>query len=1113
MLRTILGKPGTGKTEYIRNCVAKAARDGIRTYLIVPEQFSFESERALSRRLGEEAFERVEVLSFTSLCNRIFREYGGLAGNYLSGGGKYILMDLAIEQMREQMKVYARQAYSPAFTQSLCRTVSQLKTAGISPKQLVEQADALEDELLLQKTQEIGTIYGMYEALLERGFADPDDDLTRAEELLKDHPFFEGMAVYFDAFDGFTGQEYRIIRRVFEQADEVGFSLCVDKPEDDEHGMGIFSAGKRTLMRLMSLAREAGMQAAPPVVLKELHRAKTEGMRQVVEGMFTPSTEAGGEELEEVRAASAKDPYEEMEYVASEIERLVREQGYRYREIAMITRGASGYFPMVRAAFLKRGIPVFLDERRKVDAKPLFQFCSSALKIACMNFAGEDVLRLLKTGLIAMEPEEIALLEDYSFRWNLRGSMWKVPFQSHPKGFGREMTPEDRETLSHLNLLRERIIPPLEQFRRSILKTDGAGIARALYRLLTDFEVSSRMAQQALNLKEQGEEERAGEYEATWDILMEVLDQLVFATTGNPMKPERFYGLFQLVISEYDMGVIPQTLDQVLLGEAGHVRLDNCRAVFLIGANEGHFPLEEESRTLFTEDDAAALEAVGISLFEEGHNPMLEETYYAYTAVASAQERMVLTCPAADVSGWALLPSVLFTEFCRLFPHNPIVSAGQLPPLFFVHNERTALEAYASRMEDDTPLTSSLREFLQGTAYQDTLAHLGKPRPQKLSIRAESAKRLYGRRLKLSPTRIEKFYRCKFAYFCEQGMRIRRRRRAELSPIETGSVIHYALQMLISKYRDTPLSSIPRAQLQREIDRILEEYLEQFMGGMEEKTARFRYLYRRLKRTVLRLIVRLAQEFDQSLFRPSDFELEISPDSGVPPLEVRFADGTSAQVVGKIDRVDLYREHGTSYLRVIDYKSGNKLFQLSDVYYGLNLQMLLYLFTLWQNGGSRYDVVCPAGVLYMPASSKPVSADRHAGEAELAAASDAQLKMSGIVLDNPEVLHAMEADGKGLFIPVKLKKDGTPDAASSLATLEQMGDLKRHVEKLVSDMARELLEGQIDILPAQAPGGYDLCAYCDYRGVCGIDGSQERRLLDALSRKEVFEKIHAKEEP
>ncbi len=1113
MFQAVLGKPGTGKTKFIRNRVIQNAQAGHRVYLIVPEQFSFESERALSKQLEAEAAERIEVLSFTSLCNRIFREYGGLAGNYLSGGGKYILMDLAIEQLREQMKVYARQAYSPAFTQSLCRTVSQLKAAGISPKQLVEQAGALENELLLQKTQEIGTIYGMYEALLERGYADPDDDLTRAEQLLKNHPFFKGMAVYFDAFDGFTGQEYQIIRCVFEQADEVGAALCVDSPEDDERGMGIFSAGKRTLLHLTSLAREAGMQIAPPVVLEELYRAKTEGMRRVVSGMFTHSEGACEGKVEGVCAVTARDPYEEMEYTASEIERLVREQGYRYREIAVITRGVSGYFPMVRAAFLKRGIPVFLDERRKVDAKPLFQFCSSALKIACMNFAGEDILRLLKTGLLAAEPEEIALLEDYAFRWNLRGSMWKTPFRSHPRGFGQEMTPEDRETLSNLNRLREQIVPPLEKFHHSILKTDGAGIARALYQLLMDFEVSSQMAQQAMAFKGRGEEERAAEYEATWDILMEVLDQLVFATTGNPMKPERFYGLFQLVISEYDMGVIPQTLDQVLLGEAGHVRLDNCRAVFLIGANEGLFPLEEGSRTLFTEDDAAALEAVGISLFEEGYNPMLEETYYAYTAMASAQERMELTCPAADVSGKALLPSVLFTEFCRLFPHNPIISAGQLPPQFFVQNERTALEAYAAHMGENTMLTNSLQEFLQETPYRDTLAYLGKSRPQRLSIRAEYAKRLYGRKLKLSPTKIEKFYRCKFAYFCEQGMRVRRRRRAELSPIETGSVIHYALQMLVSKYRNTPLSSIPKTQLQGEIDRILEEYLEQFMGGPGEKTARFRYLYRRLKRTVLRLIVRLAQEFDQSLFRPNDFELEISPDSGIPPLEVCFADGTSAQVIGKIDRVDLYQEHGTSYLRVIDYKSGNKLFQLSDVYYGLNLQMLLYLFTLWQNGGIRYETVCPAGVLYMPASSKPVSADRHAGEEELAAVSDAQLKMSGIVLDDPEVLHAMEADGKGLFIPVKLKKDGTPDAASSLATLEQMGDLKRHVEKLVSDMAKELLEGQIDILPAQTPGGYDLCAYCDYRSVCGIDGSQERRLLEALSRKEVFEKIHTREEP
>lgn len=1111
MFRTILGKPGTGKTELIRKWVVSAAQQGKRVYFIVPEQFSFESERALSRLLTEDTAAQVEVLSFTSLCNRIFRQYGGLAGNYLSEGGKYILMDLAIEQMRERMKVYAKQAYSPAFTQSMCQTVSQLKTAGISPQLLVEQAEGLEDQLLREKTQEIGTIYSLYDALLERGFADPDDDLTRAQELLKEHAFFTGMSVYLDAFDGFTGQEYGILRLILEQAEEVGIALCIDQLEDEEHGMGIFSAGKQTWRHLSSLARKAGQEVEPPVVLQHLYRAKTPGMRQLVDGMFSSKWNPSEEYREEVKAVTAKDPYEEMEYVASEIERLVREQGYRYREIGVVTRGASHYFPMVRNAFFKREIPVFLDERRKIDAKPLFQFCMCALKIACMNFPGEDVLRLLKTGLIQMEQEDISRLEDYVFLWNIRGSMWKSPWKSHPQGFGKELTEQDEQLLEHLNALREMVISPLEKFYQSIRKTDGAEIAKALYRLVIDYHVSEQMACRAEELREQGEEELAKEYATTWEMLMEILDQLVYTTVGNPMKPERFYALFQLVVSQYDMGVIPQTLDQVLLGEAGHVRIDHCRVVFLIGANEGIFPRQDGEHTLFSEEDAVALEAVGIALFEAGHQAALEEYYYAYTAMASAQERMTLSCPLSDVSGKALLPSILFHEWNKLFPDNPVIRVAQVSPVFFVHNERTALELYASQLEKQTPLVTSLKSVLQETPYQKVLEQFGQPKQQTLKIRANYAKQLYGRRLKLSPTKIEKFYRCKFAYFCEQGMRIRKRKRAELSPIETGSVIHYALQMLISEYRDTPLSSIPKTQLQQDIRRILDEYLEQYMGGKEEKSARFQYLYRRLKRIVLKLILRIAEEFDQSLFRPIDFELEISPESEIPPLEVRFPDGTQAQVVGKIDRVDLYRENGISYLRVIDYKSGNKLFQLSDVYYGLNLQMLLYLFTLWQNGGKRFDRVCPAGVLYMPAGSKPVPADRHASEEELAAASGAQLKMSGIVLDDPQVLHAMEADGKGLFIPVKLKKDGTPDSASSLATLQQMGDLKRHVEKLVSDMAKELMEGRIDILPAQVPGGYDLCAFCDYRGVCGIDSSDERRTLDALGKKEVFEKIHEEE--
>lgn len=1102
MLQLILGRAGAGKTTYVRQFLQEMVQNGEerRIFYIVPEQNSFESERAMLELLGEKDAGRVEVLSFTRLTDSVMREVGGMAGRRLDDCGRSLFMSMALEQVADRLEMYRRQVDREEFIEMALRTLSECKMSGVSPEDLQMAGVRTGNGSLQKKTEELALIFRAYEALVGQSFVDPQDDLKRLEEMLREHAFFAGAVVVLDAFKGFTAQEMRVMEQVMKQADEVYLTLCTDKEKDSEQPLGLFCTVQKTAAGFLRLARRNGIEVRSSVKLEGGRRFANPALRRLEEVLFRPGK--GGEEIlpQEIDITVAPQKYSEAEFVARTIRRLVREEGYRYRDFTVILRREEDYSGIIDEAMEKYGVPFFMDLPQEIEYKPLVAFLLGGMQAVQNYWNSEDVFRWLKTGMLGLTTEEIASLENYCFLWNISGKQWEKEWVSHPEGFAEEWREEDREHLAELNGLRERVMAPLRGLSRLRGVHTGLEFATGLYRFLEETDSAQRLRELAGEMAEKGWPQLAEEQLRLWEILMGILDQIVLVLRETPMEYKRFVRLFRLAVNTVKVSSIPQTLDQVLIGGADHVRPDEPKRVFLLGVNQGVFPAAVAGSGMFSDKERRALRDKGLELAADAEERAAEERFLAYNACFCASRGLSLSYVQASVSGEGMFPSELIEEVRRCVPRITVQWIKEPIGVEEMECEAQAFETMASTWEEETADAAVLRQyFRQAEGYAPSLQAMGRlAEALPMQFRQpEKAVELFGDRMRLSPSRVEKFHQCPFSYFCQYGVYAKVRRPARMDALEYGTLIHFLLEHLLKERAVGKQYTDPK-ELSRRVKELLEGYLQEKLGGEEGKSQRFLYLYRRFERTAVLLMTHLVRELEQSEFVPTDFELDIGDE--VPAMELELPDGGSISVRGKIDRVDVMRKNGHAYVRVVDYKTGAKKFYLKDVVYGLNMQMLIYLITLWKNGGERYrEEVLPAGVLYMPAISPKVEGVRGEENGDTTMRREAALKMNGMVLDDPEVIEGMERRVAGIFIPVKYKKDGTPDAHSQIFSLAQMGNLARYIGRLLVHMGEELHKGNIFEKPVE-----HACEYCDYGDVCGREADEPAESIPNRSNKEVF---------
>ena len=1103
MLRFILGTGGTGKTAYIHDRIKELAQNGEDEILmLVPDQSTFESEKAFLELLGAKLSKRVEVFGFEGMCRHVFQRTRTVPQNVIDNGTRAVLMSVALEQLSEKLDLLKTKR-SRGVVEMLLGTLSECKKNGISTDMLRDAGKKIGDKTLCAKLDETALVLDVFNSLLTQSYIDPLDNLERLKNiLLENQNIFRNKVLFIDAFSGFTAVQLEIIRVLLNRCREVNIALTLDpfgsKSEE------VFAVSHATYEQLLSLAKRDFIDIKTPVKLETPQRFDNDELSILEAGVFRRNPIESDNEPQNIVLYSASDLYDECEFVARRIKEKKKKKSLLYNDISVICRDSSVYRGILDVMLEKYDIPYFMDDRCDISVKPAVRLINSIFRLITDGFSREDVLALLKTGLLQFSEKEISTFENYVYVWNLSGKRLCSEFTQNPRGYVDEFSERDEKKLAAAEAVRRAVIDPLVSFREEIKGCTGREITEKLYRLLESLGVPDALSDLYDEL-ESGEEKGLGaEQIRVWALLMDALDKTVAAVGDKPLSAERYFELLSIQISNIEFSRIPQTLDCVTVTTAQRVRGTLQEAAFLIGCADGEFPAVPHTSGLFSDYEIKQLLLNDINISDDYSYIANLETFMAYCAVASPSQYLFASCPSVNMQGERKTPSVIFTEIAKVFPQIYVRDKTDYDSRTDSMTALTpAFEEYARSLSDGITELGGLSEFFEENPRYASGARAVKRALSRAPFKIEdpeNARLLFGDNITVSASQVEQFSKCRFSYFCTYGLGIRERRKAEINPMEYGTMVHHILEKFFIKYSKNEYSEMPEEQLSAFIRETVSSYLESYLGGGATKEKSFLYKLDVLCTNILILLTHIIGELTQSDFNVADCELNIGTD--IPKYTLSLPSGQNIAICGKVDRVDVMKTDNETYLRIIDYKTGPKSFKLSDVLFGLNLQMLLYLCSIRETGAERYGEIVPAGILYMPAVVPNISADGM-DETEIENKINSDFKMNGLLLDDVRVIKGMDKSESGKYIPIKIK-NGSNVKSDSLATLEQMGRLFRRLNTTVIEMGEKLFEG--DVAAAPLKGSADACQYCPFDSVCGYRQGEPVNVF-RMKAEEVFNKL------
>ena len=1103
LLHILMGRARTGKSERVLQRIA-ALGDSSQQILLVPEHASHVAEMDLCRVCGDTASRHAEALTFKLLASRVLSICGGSADVTLDSGGKLLTLQRTLTELAPVLKVYKRPSQRAAFLESLLAVMEELQAYAVSPEQLSESVAQIEGESG-DKLRDLSLIYGIYLSKLHAPGHDARDVLEKLEENLEASGYIDNKDIFLDGFSYFTGRELRILRILLRRAKSVTVTLLGDTQDRE-----LFSESLRVRERLYALARDAGVACEEKI----LPQGEVRGALDHIERCFFGAADEFTQPTDTVALYEAGSAYSECEWVASQVLQLVRKQGYRYREITVTARDLDSYAGAIENVFARYGIPLYYAHRSDILKSPVLTLLLGALDAASGGFEYEDVFRCLKTGLAGLSAEECDLLENYVIKWDIRGAMWTrdVPWTAHPEGYGVPWRTEHEEMLARVNAAREKVRAPLSHLYEGVRGTgDVEGKVTALYNYLTEIALPEELQRQTETLWQRGETQRAEELAQLWNVLCGVLDQFVEMLGGTELDAEEFARLMRLVLTQYSVGTIPVSLDRVSLAEMTRNDRHAVRVLFLMGANDHVLPAVGGSGGILKDEDRAALEALDVRLAPYGMAQFRLELQNLYAALAQPTDRLYISYPRFDNAGAELRPSFVVGRVQTLCP-SVKVETEDTDKVYRLTTESGALDYAGEHVGGEAWRYLERRGgCAEALAAMRDASHYTRGR-----LSREAVHTLYGRSITLSASRMDKARSCHFAYFMQYGLRAKERTAAGFDAPQVGTFVHDVMEHTLRAASERGgLKALERPALHALVRQAIGAYIEKNLPDLDGKNARFRYLFRRLCESVYRIMDSTVEELSDSDFEPLAFELGFGADGQLPAVTIREA-GEELRVVGKVDRVDGWLKDGKLYLRVVDYKTGAKRFDLAELRYGLGLQMLLYLFTLRDEGGKLFGgyPIEPAGVLYLPAREKLLNLPRNASEEEIERAMHKELQRSGMVLNDPAVLRAMEHSAleAPCYLPVRVKKskDGETEITGSIATSAQLGKLGLYVEEQLRRMVRELASGNIDADPWARSEQDSACTYCEFAPACHFEngrGGDRIEYIRATGAEQLWEHV------
>lgn len=1086
MLNLIISRTGYGKTTYIKNKIRELCYQNKESVLIIPEQISFESERDILREVGAKELKKVSVMSFTRFCSLFFDAFGGREKPYIDTVGKTALMEEVLKKLSPSIDLFKKAALTPQFCEMMIELSANVKKNAVTAQKLYECAEENEG-ILKQKLIEISLILSEYEKALSKDYFDPLDDLSIVTERLKKNPFFKGKNVFIDSFTGFTAQQIKVIEKIIKTAENTYISLGFDGIYS-KNKLSTFSNMAKCALDIKRIATENGISVADDIILTDNYRSGNEELDFLEKNIFSDEKNEYPDECNNIFITKTRNIYEEAEYVAKSIIELTRNHNLRYREISVISRDANEYNEVIEETFEKYNIPLFVDNREGVENLNLFKLVSFALSAIIKKYDKESVISLIKTGLAGISDDEASLFELYTYVWriNKKGFLeeFKMPVDAFLSGDEAYLAQSSKD----IENARKKVIEPLEKFNKTHGKTVKSYV-KAIYQLINDYKCSAILKKQADSLLSKGYVRLSESTVKSYDIMIHILDQLYLSLGENEMDLKRFYEIFTSAVDLFDIGSLPQGLDAVAVGSAERMRPKSPKATFIIGANEGVFPSASAGKGLFSDNELLRLKEKGVNLPFYDIDTAVDEQYLAYCALCSTNERLYVSYPQFSLSGETKDPSIIVENLLEIFPKLKVESFDNSK----IYSQTDALKAFAKSQGNDL----EIQEYFKNCKNEKFEKLITAKEDKLTKLNEETAKTLYGNQIYTSASKIEAFNKCKFYYFCKYGLRANVIKEAKIDNLNRGSLVHYVLEKMLNKYDASEFFALSSQEISEAVVTYAEEYQNE-KNSIINQTPQEKYRFARLCEMIEELVVRVYEELEQSEFEYYKTELSIlTKDGDVPALEVDFSDGKII-LTGYVDRVDTAKVEDKKILRIIDYKTGFKKMNFSDLIYGQNLQMLLYMKAIIENGGEDLSECLPGGMFYFAAKESVVQAEREESESSVASKRLKEIKMNGMFLGEEQVCKAIEPSGAGVYSPVKLKKDGTLSASAPYYTYEQYKILSRYLDLKLKETAERMRSGEV----APEPIGTNACKYCDYSSVCRFKG--EHKQIESLKNDEVF---------
>ena len=1136
-LRFYFGPSGSGKSHRIyEEIMQRAAQEPGRNFLIiVPDQFTMQTQKDLVMRSDRGGILNIDVLSFGRLSHRILEEVGTKEMPVLDDTGKSLVLQKIAADLKEQLPAMGSLLHKQGYIHEVKSAISEFMQYGISTQDMDKLiASAEKRGALAMKLRDLKTLYRGFQDYIRDHFITTEETLDVLRRSLVKSKILPDSVVVFDGFTGFTPIQNRLIQELMRVCEETIVAVTIGEEEDPYQMDGeqkLFHLSKKTVADLVKLAAEAEVTRGEDVFVKGGPNRFTEApaLCYLEQNLFRYQYEPYTEKQCEIRMFEALSPREEVHQTALYIRKLIREEGLTYRDIAVVIGDLEGYASYVETEFGQLEIPCFLDRTRGIVLNPMIEYIKSALQLYIRDFSYDTVFHFLRSGMADISREEIDELENYVIRTGARGyrtysRLFTRKTEEMQQGSGQEDTERAEETMERLNRIRQQFADTVEILHMAPRAKAGEYVDH-----LYDFLEQNQVQQKLLNYQQQFEQEgdlaKAREYAQIYRLVMDLLDQIYELLGEEEISLQEFADILEAGFGEITVGTIPQNVDRIVVGDMERTRLKQVKVLFFLGVNDGNIPKNASKGGIISDMDREFLIESGTEMAPSPRQQMYIQRLYLYLNMTKPSQRLYLSYAKVNSDGKGIRPSYLIDTVRKLFPQLAV----EYP------QNRSRLEQIEGRQEGARYLAEELREYADGTlreeerqdfylmyrAYEadpegrDRLTAAAFRRYKESGLSRIVARALYGRQLENSVSRLETYAACACRHFLQYGLSLQEREEFGFEVSDMGNVYHAVLENFAGKLAESGRTwwDFDENFATQAIKEAVEGYAATYGETVLYSSARNEYAITRMSRILTRTVLTLQQHLKQGSFQPDDYELSFRFAEDLDSIHVDLSEEEKMHLQGRIDRIDVSEDAEHVYVKVIDYKSGNKKFDLAALYYGLQLQLVVYMNAAMELESRKHPdkEIVPAALLYYhiddPTIETPVELTQEQINEEILT----KLRMNGVVNSDPAVVERLDRflQDKSKVIPVEKKKDGSFSARSGILSREELHVVSAYVDTKIRQIGREILDGKIAANPYEK-GNEEACTYCAYKKVCGFDGSipgYEKRQLEDLDKQTLMQRM------